>query len=492
MSGWKDWAIGEVVTESDFQSFVQDQVVQRYTDATDRDNTLGANVATGMAAYLETEQLFQVYDGSAWVEISGSGTQISDTPPSDPDVGDTWWDSTNGKFYVYFDSYWVQVQLGEAGPQGESGVLAVTSPITYDAGTSTVGIDETAIAIDQDQVTGLANGTSGYSAVSDGSTLTYQPVSHNYIINGAFDIWQRGTSFTSGSEYTADRFYFRPFGGMNSTVSRQATGLDNFDYCSRVQRDSGDTTEAGLFFGTPLETNDALPIIGKEITISFYARKGADYSASTTDGLVVQLRTTTSDDENTIAIAGTATISETVTLTTSWQRFSVTGTVTDTVRSMSILFNYSGGATGTAGANDYYEVTGVQLEAGSVATPFKRNAPSLQGELAACQRYYQRLSTWFGFAEGTTAFAATLPFVTAMRNLTGSVSVISGATLSWRTPGASDSSTTSFSVVAPTMSTTGLWLLFTGLSGLTDNQAYMSRMLAGATGGDVVEVDNEL
>jgi hypothetical protein len=56
--------------------------------------------------------------------------------------------------------------------------------------------------------------------------------------------------------------------------------------------------------------------------------------------------------------------------------------------------------TGTAGANDYFEVTGVQIDIGSVALPFRTNGGTIQGELSACQRYYQVV------ASGTQKFLA--------------------------------------------------------------------------------------
>jgi hypothetical protein len=78
---------------------------------------------------------------------------------------------------------------------------------------------------------------------------------------------------------------------------------------------------------------------------------------------------------------------------------------------------------GTAGAADYFEITGVQLEIGSVATPFSRASGSIGGELALCQRYYQKflgagsgqVISGFGGCVTTTIGQASIVFPVQMR-----------------------------------------------------------------------------
>jgi hypothetical protein len=73
MAGWTQWGIGEVVEAEDFQSYIQDQVVQTYADATTRTSALGTAVTEGMVSYLSDTNALQFYDGSAWQNVSSPG-----------------------------------------------------------------------------------------------------------------------------------------------------------------------------------------------------------------------------------------------------------------------------------------------------------------------------------------------------------------------------------------------------------------------------------
>jgi hypothetical protein len=256
----------------------------------------------------------------------------------------------------------------------------------------------------------LAVGANGETLVADSSTSTglrYQaPVAANPVLNSAFQIGQRGTSFTvnNAQQYVLDRWYAYTFN--NSTFSRQVTGdttnLPFIQYCMRVQRTAGSTSTATLITHQPMETINSIPYAGKTVTMSFYARKGANFSDALSDLSAYLISGTGTDQNYSTGYTGAAfPINERAVLTTTWQRFSYTGTVAATATELTPYFEYV--PTGTAGAADYFEITGVQIEVGSVATPFKTYAGTIQGELSAAQRYYYRSSP--GTAYGLYAWA---------------------------------------------------------------------------------------
>jgi hypothetical protein len=227
----------------------------------------------------------------------------------------------------------------------------------------------------------------------------------NVVINGGMDIWQRGTSFTAtgtfSTSYTADRWQGYQGGAGNTQVtSRQASDLPGFRYFARVQRPSGNSTTGYLGYWTTIETANSIPLAGKTVTLSFYARAGSNMTNS--NALVATVNSGTGTDQPTYAFTGNATVATTtVNLVSSggivngWTRYSVSGTVASTATELGVSFTYT--PTGTASTNDYYDVTGVQLEISSTATPFQRSAGTIQNEFAACQRYYYR-------AGGSTAY----------------------------------------------------------------------------------------
>jgi len=278
----------------------------------------------------------------------------------------------------------------------------------------------------------LTKGADGTVLVSDSTTqtgLAWQPYAapnvsgKNLIINGAMEVWQRGTSFPSGVGlgagvvYSADRWHwYRGLNESGATLTRQAAGLIGFRYCIRMQRNSGNSSAQALGLRYTAETADSLRFAGKQVTLSFWARKGADYTGSNSTYRAT-IATGTGTDQVVHSFTGfTYIVDQNVTLTTTWQRFSLTGNVGASATQIGLEMFYT--PSGTAGTNDYLEITGIQVEEGPVATSFSNAAGSIQGELAACQRYYFRDVYGYiasGSASSTTVAKLNIPFPVTMR-----------------------------------------------------------------------------
>jgi hypothetical protein len=246
----------------------------------------------------------------------------------------------------------------------------------------------------------------------------------NAVINGDCLVAQRGTSaltLSATAQYPVDRFFAI---GHSGATAQQITSISNtsFKNAVRVQRTAANATTSDLSFTQTFETNRSIPFQGKAVTLSFWARAGANFSP-TSSILNSRVYTGTGTDQGGFGFSWTGTanpITQTNTLTTSWQRFTATGTISSSATQIQVFFFCS--PTGTAGAADYFDITGVQLEQGSVATSFQTATGTIQGELAACQRYYYRITPTasgqrlaYGYSNNTTSTDVLLAFPVQMR-----------------------------------------------------------------------------
>lgn len=327
----------------------------------------------------------QVYGNWIWSSSKGAWqakpmesakTVTSDVPPANPADGDQWFSTVDGVLYVYVvdidGGQWVE---------------------------------------------------SRSAIISDGY---YSP---NYVINGGMDVWQRGTSFTNpaNNAYTADRWQVQHNGtGATRTISQQAfspgTNLGQDESASFFRYAVSVAGSGNTYNGLLNKIEDVRTLAGKTVTFSFWAKADAT-------------RNVTFDIERGFGSGGssqTNTVIGTVSLSTSWARYSLTTTI-------AALTGLTVGANSyvavrwqlPAGTSFTVDIWGVQLEEGSVATPFRRNANSLQGELAACQRYYEKsyhlntppftnttdgLFTFYGTSDGASNAVAPVRFAVPKRS----------------------------------------------------------------------------
>jgi len=245
----------------------------------------------------------------------------------------------------------------------------------------------------------------------------------NIVINGGMQVAQRATQVTglgaSGGYQTVDRWTIS-VGATSAgrfTIDQISDGPDGIANSTKLTCTTADTSIAAgelLQFQTKLEGQDLQQMnkgvaSAKEVTVSFYVKGNAAATYS------VEMH----DRDN------TRFNSHEFSVTTDWVRIVRTFAADaddgsspyddDNAVSMSLNFNLHGGSTYTGGShtdNAWHEtvnqrlgdnatsffdatsrtffITGVQMEIGSVATPFEHR--SFGEELAMCQRYFQKVS----------------------------------------------------------------------------------------------------
>jgi hypothetical protein len=157
----------------------------------------------------------------------------------------------------------------------------------------------------------------------------------------------------------------------------------------KIQRDSGNTSTSPIYLSQSVESVNSIPFAGKTVTLSFYAKAGANFSASGSNLSLTFASGTGTDQNFVLAVTGQNNFyNGSVNISTTLQRFTFTGNVPSNATQLGFYIGHT--PVGTAGADDSFTIERVQLEVGQTATPFRRNANSIQGELAACQRYYYR------------------------------------------------------------------------------------------------------
>jgi len=240
----------------------------------------------------------------------------------------------------------------------------------------------------------------------------------NRLINGSFNIAQRGTSFVSGANdddtYNLDRWYVLSDGNDAVDITQTTTVPTGAKYSIGL-----DVETVNKKFGIAqiIENVNCYDAIGGNVTLSFQAKVSATTKLDNVKCAIIAWSgtadTVTSDIISAWGVEGTnptlianATYENTpanLNVTTSWATYSVTANVDTASTTNIIVFIWSDVTDTTLG--DFLYITNAQLEVGTSATPFERRMYGT--EMALCQRYYQVIGgTNGGFPMATSYFSA--------------------------------------------------------------------------------------
>jgi len=383
-------------------------------------------------------------DGAGNISAASAGTDyqaplVADTDYLTPGTASSTYEPLKGGD----DNYVTDAQLVVIGNTSNTntGDEVEASGAELDTGTDQTKYASAKAIKDAHNVPSVAPGTSGNVLVSDGTdwtsavpagggdmtAATYDAdavggniyinnaMSRQAIINGNFDVWQRGTSFTnpSSASFTADRVSV-PWGVDGGTAPtsivhsrNQLTSgeLDGSFFSYRVAPNgagSGYGVSSVYYIHNKIENGvRSLCGDGKTVTFSFWAKSdiaGKRIGINLAQNYGSGGSPTTQETITGEIIELTSTLTKyTATFTTNTLVSKTFGTAFDDYLSVRIFYQwgtaiatsqFGGGTAEDWGGSGNIDIAQVQLCAGDVALPFMPK--SFEEELRACQRYYEK------------------------------------------------------------------------------------------------------
>lgn len=292
-----------------------------------------------------------------------------------------------------------------------------------------------------------ANITSGYvsPAVSEPS-LNFR----NVLDNGAFNLYQRGTtavtSIAATATYHADRWAaYSNNGSASVTLTNVTSGLlPGYGNAEKLQRAAANAQVTPVFLVQEISSVDVIPMQGQAVCLSASVLAGANFSAASSK-ITAQVITGTGTDQGLSSLIAATWTGQATTLndstqivTTTWTRYApsswcFTMPVNATEAAVQIGFT----PVGTAGADDSITLTGVQFEQVSIGAPLPTGItaqPSvfeqrpIAVELAKAQRYFWQITEANSFfaaqANCTATNTITISFPTPVQMRTTPTSAI--------------------------------------------------------------------
>lgn len=223
----------------------------------------------------------------------------------------------------------------------------------------------------------------------------------NKIINGNFDLWQRGTNQSAADNgYGCIDRWYNFYSGATRTVSQSAFTVGQTDipgepkfYLSTDITASGAASSDAVILQQRIF--DVRTLAGQAVALSFYAK------ANTAINIATEFLQTFGSGSSTSAVAGIGVTTHA--LTTSWQKFTLTASIPSISgadiqsdnHSLRLYFIFSAGSDYDSQSNSLglqigtFDIAQVQLEPGIYVTPFEQRPESIEKIL--CKYFFNRL-----------------------------------------------------------------------------------------------------